>query len=80
MDGLFSNSKSSHADYFLIGNIVLLVLMGLLVLSSASSEKALDFGSSYYFLVRQITMGLLPGVVGFLIGFFLNFQNFSLTY
>lgn len=77
MDGPFSNSKSSHADYFLIGNIVLLVLMGLLVLSSASSEKALDFGSSYYFLVRQITMGLLPGVVGFLIGFFLNFQNWK---
>jgi cell division protein FtsW len=69
--------NSNYPDYFLIGNICLLVLMGLLVLSSASSEKALDFGSSYYFFVRQITMGLLPGLVGFLFGLYFNHQNWK---
>src|SRR3989344_2090273 len=56
-----------HApDYVLIGTLALIVLFGLMMLSSASSVIAFQkFGDSYYFFKNQLLKGILPGLVAF---------------
>lgn len=62
-------------DYFLIINIVLIVILGLVTLTSASSAVGHQrFGDSYYFIKRQLLFGLLPGVCLFLFFYFFNYQ------
>ena len=57
----------NHApDYILIGTLALIVLFGLMMLSSASSVQAFQkFGDSYYFFKNQLLKGILPGLVAF---------------
>lgn len=54
-----------HApDYRFFGAIVILLLFGLVVLTSASSVVALQkFDDSYFFVKRQLLLGVLPGVL-----------------
>lgn len=55
-------------DYTFLVLVGVLLLVGLLVLSSASSPTGLDrFGDSYYFVRRQLLYGVLPGVAGLLL-------------
>ncbi|PIT90702.1 MAG: putative lipid II flippase FtsW [Candidatus Komeilibacteria bacterium CG10_big_fil_rev_8_21_14_0_10_41_13] len=58
-----------HApDYILIGALGLILLFGLIMLSSASSVAAFQkFGDSYYFFKHQLLNGLIPGIIGFFI-------------
>ncbi|MDP2629327.1 MAG: putative peptidoglycan glycosyltransferase FtsW [Candidatus Harrisonbacteria bacterium] len=61
-----ARKKGHSPDYIVIFCIFFLVLAGLFVLSSASSELGqLRFDDSYYYLKRQILFGLLVGLVGF---------------
>lgn len=61
-------SKSSSPDYFFIVLTVALVIFGLVMLTSASSDLAKrDFGDSFYYLKHQILNGLLFGIFGFFI-------------
>lgn len=55
-------------DYILILIIFILVVFGLVMISSASvvSSRS-DFGDSYYYLKRQFFYGFVPGLIGFLI-------------
>lgn len=55
-------------DYLLIGTILLLLVIGLLALSSAGASFSQSrFGSTYSLLNHQIIFGLLPGILlGFL--------------
>ncbi len=63
-------------DYVFIGLAAVLVLSGLLLLSSASSAVAFQkFNDSYYYLKHQVVYGLLPGLVFFLILSKLNYQR-----
>jgi len=60
-------------DYFLLAIFAIVVVFGLIMLSSASSVKAFrEYDSAYYFFWHQIIMGLVPGLVFFV--FFLNFD------
>ncbi|MBI5733315.1 cell division protein FtsW [Candidatus Jorgensenbacteria bacterium] len=62
-------NKASSPDYLFISLLFFLVIFGLVMLSSASSEKAQDqFGNSYYYVNHQIVYGLSIGLVGFLVG------------
>src|SRR3989344_438727 len=57
----------NHApDYVLIGTLALIILFGLMMLSSASSVQAFQkFGDSYYFFKNQLLRGLIPGLIAF---------------
>lgn len=55
-----------HSDYRLMIAISVIVVFGLIMLSSASSPEAFQkFGDSYYYVKHQIIFGLLPGVIAF---------------
>jgi len=52
-------------DATLLGAVALIVFIGVVMLSSASSVFAFEhFGDSYYFVKRQILFGVIPGVAG----------------
>ncbi len=62
-------------DYFLLAIVFLLVISGLVILASASSELGkIRFNDSYYYLKHQILFGLSLGIVGFFAAFFINYQ------
>lgn len=70
--------KTNTPDYFFIALVVLLVIFGLVMLASASSDlaKAL-FGNSYYYLLHQIYYGLSFGIIGFAAGALVPFRNLA---
>lgn len=74
---VFKNVKSGRKpDIFLMALLALLILGGLFILASASSELGrIKFGDSYYYLKHQALYGLLPGVIGFIFCFFFPYQN-----
>jgi len=62
---------AKRVDYFLLGIIVILALMGVLILASVSAPFSQGkFGNPYYYLIHQALFGLLPG--GILMFFFLK--------
>jgi cell division protein FtsW len=64
-----------HPDYLLLAVLFLLVIGGLVVLSSASSDLGkIKTNDSYYYIKHQIFYGLLPGLVAFLIAYFLPYR------
>ena len=53
-------------DYVFLGLIGVIVIFGLIMLSSASSAVAYEkFGDNYWYLKHQIIFGLLPGIAAF---------------
>lgn len=67
--GLKSKSGKS-ADPFFISLVIFLVIFGLVMLASASSELGKNkFDDSYYFLKHQILFGLSLGLIGFFLGY-----------
>ena len=71
----FSNPKSSGADIVFVAFLVVLVIFGLVMLTSASSEIAKNgFNDSTYYLKHQLLSGLIPGIIGFFIGYFVYYR------
>ncbi len=70
------SSKSGHrSDFFLLALVFLLVMFGLVMLASASSEIGkIKFNDSYYFLKHQLINGFLVGLVGFFLAWKLSYQ------
>lgn len=67
--------KTSNADYTFITLLFLLVILGLVILASASSDLGkIRYGDSFYYLKHQIFYGLIPGLVGFLLAFFIKYD------
>ncbi len=70
-----SLSQRRSPDYVFIFLLTVLVVFGLVMLTSASSDVAkVQYGNSFYYLTHQILFGLLPGLVGFLLGVFLDYK------
>lgn len=71
--------KGGHRpDYFLAATIFVLVVGGLVILASASSEVGrVRFDDSYYYLKRQILYGLSFGILGFFTAFKLHYQHYK---
>ncbi|MEK6967116.1 MAG: FtsW/RodA/SpoVE family cell cycle protein, partial [Nanoarchaeota archaeon] len=64
--------KKHRPDPILFGICILLVAVGILVLASVSASFSLQrFGTTFYFLIHQITHGLLPGLLFGSIAFFI---------
>ncbi len=61
-----NNYRASKPDYAFIGLTLIMLALGLLFLSSASSVIGFqDHQDSYYYLKRQLVFGVLPGIVLF---------------
>jgi len=68
--------RRGSPDYFFIALVIILVVFGLVMLASASSDLAkLKFGDSYYYLKHQILYGLSFGLLGFFFAAFFNYRK-----
>ncbi|MCL4404140.1 putative lipid II flippase FtsW [Patescibacteria group bacterium] len=66
---------AGNIDYAFISFLFILTVFGLVMLASASSDLARSqFGSSFYYLEHQIIYGLIPGVIGFFVGLFVDYH------
>jgi len=51
-------------DYILAGVIIILLILGILILSSVSATFSQEkFGTTFYFLKHQVLFGLIPGII-----------------
>ncbi len=68
--------KAGHnPDYIFISCIALLVIFGLFMLSSASSDLGkIKFNDTYYYLKHQLLYGLSTGMVGFLFASLIHYR------
>ena len=61
-----TSERVNPPDYVFLSLVGVLVLFGLIALSSASSVFSYEkFGSSFYLIRHQLLFGLLPGIVAF---------------
>ena len=68
-------TKRGQPDYILLSVIGILVVFGLLMVSSASIGISQErFGESYYYLKNQLLRGLLPGLILGLIAYFIPYR------
>jgi cell division protein FtsW len=71
-------SRARNPDYFLLAIFVILIVFGLAMLASASSDLGkTQFNNSYYYLEHQIVYGLLLGLVGAFVCYKIEYQNFK---
>jgi cell division protein FtsW len=71
-------TRAGSPDYFLMAGFFILLVFGLAMLASASSDLGKQqFNNSYYYLEHQILYGLSIGAVGFLLGYFIPYQKFK---
>ena len=76
MDRRAPRRVAKKPDYLLLAIIFLLVVFGLAMLASASSNLGkTQFNDTYYYLKHQIFYGLSLGVIGFVIAYFVPFSN-----
>lgn len=55
-------------DFFLLGIIFIILVLGILILSSVSAPLSQEkFGNSFHYLFHQLIFGLIPGIIFFLI-------------
>lgn len=67
--------RSHKPDYLFLGSLAALLVFGLLMLFSASSPESIaKFGHPYFFIKKQILLGVLPGLVIFFICQRLNYH------
>jgi len=56
--------RVGSSDYVLLGLFGILLIFGLIMLTSASSVIGYNrFGDTYFFIKRQVFYGVLPGIV-----------------
>lgn len=68
------NSREHSPDYILIGSVFIVILFGLVMLSSASAAKAyLSFHNTYYYFNHQF-FGLVIGMIAFFVFSRLNYR------
>lgn len=72
MNNFFKPNRAGHApDYVFLWTLAILVVFGIVMLSSASSDLGkIKFNDTFYYLKHQVYYGLLPGIVGFLLAAF----------
>ena len=69
-------TRGHSPDYFFISLVFILVLIGLIMLSSASSEIGkIKFNDTYYYIKHQVYFGLSIGILGFLFAAYYHYKN-----
>jgi cell division protein FtsW len=75
---LGSGKRGHNPDYFFFAIIVILVVFGLAMLASASSNLGkTQFNDTYYYLKHQILYGISVGIVGFLVGYYVYYGHWK---
>ena len=65
-------------DFIFLAAVVILVVFGLMMLSSASSDLGkIKFNDSNYYLKRQLMYGLSLGILGFLTGLLVHYKRWQ---
>jgi cell division protein FtsW len=60
--------EEQSADYLFLGLVGLWLIIGLVILTSASGPIGIrEFGDTYHFIKQQLLLGVVPGLVGFFI-------------
>lgn len=73
-----TSKNSYHPDYPLVFTVVILLILGILVLASASAFFAQQkFGRTTHYLFHQIIFGIIPGILLGLIAFKINLSFFK---
>lgn len=55
---------NANPDYFLLGTVAILTLLGLLVLASVSAAPSQQkYGSAIFILLKHVLLGILPGII-----------------
>jgi cell division protein FtsW len=64
-----NNARSNKIDYFLLGIVLFLLLFGIIIITSISTTLSVQhFGITYYFIIRQFLIGIVPGLIlGFIL-------------
>ncbi|MFH1292405.1 MAG: putative lipid II flippase FtsW [bacterium] len=71
-------TSTNKIDYLFFGLTVILVLVGLVILTSASAPAGYtEFGDTAYFIKKQLLFGLLPGVFLFYFCMKIKYQFWS---
>lgn len=75
------NSHSRTPDYVIVLSTFFLVIFGLIMLTSASSDLGQEkFGDSYFYLKHQLAYGLSLGLIGFFAAsnlYYRHYQKFA---
>jgi len=67
-----------NLDYFILFSAIILVVVGFVMLSSASSPIGLkNFESSTYYVKHQMINGLIPGLALFLFTYFFYYKRYK---
>lgn len=75
---IFIGKSGHNPDYLLLVAGIFLVLFGLIMLSSASSDLGkIKFDDTYYYLKHQAQLGLSLGIIGFLCGYFIYYRFYK---
>jgi len=70
-----TSMKSRQPDYILLAVIGILVIFGLIMISSASIALSQErFHESYHYLKNQLIRGVLPGLALALVAYFIPYQ------
>ncbi len=70
--------RRQRADYIIFITAGLLIIIGLAALASASSDLGeIKFGDAYYYIKHQALYGLSFGLIGFYIGYILNYRVYK---
>jgi cell division protein FtsW len=68
--------RQGQFDYLVFGAVIILIVVGLAALASASSDLGkLRFNDTYYYLKHQFFYGFSLGVVAFLLGYWVNYKK-----
>lgn len=72
----FLSGGGHQSDYVLLSAVFIVVIFGLIMLSSASFDLGkMKFNDTYYYLKRQLVYGFGLGLAGFSLGFFLPYKK-----
>lgn len=76
---LFLTNKYGHRpDHMLLVAFFCLTIFGLFALASASSDLGkIRFDDAYYYLKRQLMLGLGVGIMGFFLGYIVYYKNYK---
>ena len=68
-------NANHHPDYLFLSCMIILTVFGLVMLSSASSDLSkIKFNDTYFYLKHQLLYGLIPGIIGFLLGILIHYR------
>lgn len=74
----FSIKSGHRPDYVILAVALFLLLVGFLALASASSDIGkVRFNDTLYYVWQQVLKGLIPGLIGFVAGYFIYYRRFK---